>query len=157
MTVNDWLVISILLVALLKCEWLVAGIMLATTTHSVIDHAVDMSGYSYYISSALVDAVAVFFIARNSPVSSSVKFIQSCCLAFIAAHIFGFVWWYIYNPPFIYNVVCSIIYASMLVNTIIKGGRLRVGCNRGGSGIVVSRPSIRGGSEVVREHEDFRR
>lgn len=157
MTLNDWLVISILLVSLLKCEWLVAGIMLATATHSVIDHAVDMNGYLYYISSALVDSVAVFVIARNSPVSSSVKFVQSCCLVFIAAHIFGLVWWYIYNPPVIYNVVCSIIYASMLANTIFKGGRLRVWSNRGGSGVVVSRPSIRGGSEVARKNEGFTR
>lgn len=157
MSVNDWLVIAITLVATIRRDALMFCIMIATIAHTVADYAISMSGYSYYITAALVDAVAVFSIASMSPVSRYEKAVQATCLAFIATHIFGLAWWFAYEPPFIYNTACSVIYAAMLAITLFKGGKKRVRADKGGQRTFLSRIAVHTSSKVVREHEGFRR
>lgn len=157
MSFNDWLVIAITLVAAIRRDTLVFCIMIATAIHTATDYAINMSGYSYYITSALVDAVAVFAISMMSPVSRSVKAIQAMCLAFIAANVFGLAWWFAYEPPFIYNTVCSVIYAAMLAITLLKGGKKRVRADKSGQRTFLSRIAVHTSSKVVREHEGFTR
>lgn len=156
MSINDWLVIAITLVAAVRRDALVFCIMVATIAHTATDYAINMSGYSYYITAALVDAVAVFSIARMSPVSRYEKAVQATCLAFIATHIFGLVWWFSYEPPFTYNTACSVIYAAMLAITLLKGGRKRVGADKSGQRTFLSRIAVHTSSKVVREHEGSR-
>lgn len=156
MSANDWLVLAIMLISAVRRDLLVFCITLATALHSAIDHAINMSGYSYYLTSAIVDAVAVFAIARMSPVSIGVKAIQAACVAFIAAHIFGFIWWFAYEPPFIYNAMCTAIYAAMLAITFFKGGRKRVRADKGSQRTFLPRIAVHTSSKVVREHEGSR-
>ena len=156
MSVNDWLVIAITLVAAVRRDTLMFCIMIATVAHTAADYAINMSGYSYYITAALVDAVAVFSIACMSPVSRSVKAVQALCAAFIAAHVFGLVWWFAYEPPFIYNTACSVIYAAMLAITFFKGGKKRVRADKSGQRTFLSRIAVHASSKVVREHEGSR-
>lgn len=157
MSANDWLVLAITLVAAIRRDTLVFCIMLATAIHTATDYAINMSGHQYYITSALVDAVAVFAIARMSPVSIGDKCIQATCLAFIAAQVFGLAWWFMYEPPFIYNTVCTVLYAAMLAITLFKGGKKRVRADKSGQRTFLSRIAVHTSSKVVREHKGFTR
>lgn len=119
MSLNDWLMVATLVVAVATRWWVVAGLAATYCAQSAIDYAGWLDAYGYYLSAALIDALFVLIINLQSPVSRHLRITQLICALFIPVQIGGFVMWYLYEPPLVYNVVCSVLYLA-LITTIIS-------------------------------------
>ena len=119
MSANDWLMIAALVAAVATRWWVVAGLAAAYCAQSAIDCAGWLDAYGYYLSVALIDALFVLIIHLKSPVSRHLRIAQLICALFIPVQIGGLVMWYLYEPPLVYNVACSVLYLA-LITTIIS-------------------------------------
>ena len=124
MSLNDWLMIAALVAALATRWWAVAGLAATYCAQSAIDHAGWLDAYGYYLSVALIDALFVLIIHLKSPVSRHLRITQLTCALFIPVQIGGLVMWYLYEPPLVYNVACSVLYMA-LITTIISRDKKR--------------------------------
>lgn len=142
MSVNDWLMVVTLVAAVATRWWVVAGLAAIYCAQSAIDYAGWLDPYGYYLSVALIDALFVLIIHLQSPVSRQLRIAQLICALFIPVQIGGLVMWYLYEPPLVYNVACSALYLSLIINIIsrdkrrvrtTKNGQLRLyhGSDRG--------------------------
>jgi len=119
MSVNDWLMVATLVVAVATRWWVVAGLAATYCAQSAIDYAGWLDAYGYYLSVALIDALFVLIIHMQSPVSHHLRIAQLICALFIPVQVGGLVMWYLYEPPLVYNVACSALYLA-LITTIIS-------------------------------------
>ena len=119
MSINDWLMVATLVAAVATRWWVVAGLAATYCAQSAIDYAGWLDAYGYYLSVALIDALFVLIIHLKSPVSRHLRITQLICALFIPAQIGGLVMWYLYEPPLVYNAVCSVLYMA-LITTIIS-------------------------------------
>ena len=119
MSLNDWLMVATLVAAVATRWWVVAGLAATYCAQSAIDYAVWLDAYGYYLSVAIINALFVLIIHLQSPVSRHLRTAQAICTLFIPAQIGGLLMWYLYEPPLVYNAVCSVLYMA-LVTTIIS-------------------------------------
>lgn len=119
MSANDWLMIAALVAAVATRWWVVAGLAATYCVQSAIDYAGWLDAYGYYLSVALIDALFVLIIHLKSPVSRQLRATQLICALFIPVQVGGLVMWYLYEPPLVYNVACSVLYLA-LITTIIS-------------------------------------
>ena len=124
MSANDWLMIATLVAAVATRWWVVAGLAAAYCAQSAVDHAGWLDAYGYYLSVALIDALFVLIIHLKSPVSRHLRIAQLICALFIPVQVGGLVIWYLYEPPLVYNVACSVLYLA-LITTIISRDKKR--------------------------------
>ena len=124
MSFNDWLMIAALFAALATRWWVVAGLAATYCAQSAIDYAGWLDAYGYYLSVALIDALFVLIIHMQSPVSRHLRITQLICTLFIPVQVGGLVMWYLYEPPLVYNVACSVLYLA-LITTIISRDKKR--------------------------------
>lgn len=124
MSLNDWLMIAAIVVAVATRWWVVAGLAATYCAQSAIDYAGWLDAYGYYLSVALIDALFVLIIHLKSPVSRHLRIAQLICALFIPVQIGGLVMWYLYEPTLAYNVACSVLYLA-LITTIISRDKKR--------------------------------
>lgn len=94
-----------------------------------------LDGFLYYSSAALFAYVTLLFSGRSIVV-------QMICLISIVLNMFGYIVWYLYIPPTIYNYNCFILYiiASIII-TIDKDSH--AGFHRGSFNLYTSHNSWR--------------
>ena len=124
MRANDWLMVVALVAAVATRWWVVAGLAATYCAQSAIDYAGWLDAYGYYLSVALIDALFVLIIHLKSPVSRHLRIAQLICALFIPVQVIGLVMWYLYEPPLVYNVACSVLYLA-LITTIISRDKKR--------------------------------
>lgn len=124
MSLNDWLMVAALVAAVATRWWAVAGLAAAYCAQSAIDYAGWLDAYGYYLSVAIINALFVLIIHLQSPVSHQLRTAQAISALFIPVQIGGLVMWYLYEPPLVYNVVCSVLYLA-LITTIISRDKKR--------------------------------
>ena len=124
MSINDWLMVAALVASLANRQWVVAGLAATYCAQSAVDYAGWLDAYGYYLSVALIDAMFVLIIHLQSPVSRHLRIAQLICTLFIPVQIGGLVMWYLYEPPLVYNVACSVLYLA-LITTIISRDKKR--------------------------------
>lgn len=124
MSFNDWLMVATLVAAVATRWWVVAGLAATYCAQSAIDYSGWLDAYGYYLSVALIDALFVLIIHLQSPVSRHLRIAQLICALFIPVQIGGLVMWYLYEPPLVYNVACSVLYMA-LITTIISRDKKR--------------------------------
>ena len=124
MSINDWLMVAALVASLANRQWVVAGLAATYCAQSAVDYAGWLDAYGYYLSVALIDAMFVLIIHLQSPVSRHLRIAQLICTLFIPVQIGGLVMWYLYEPPLVYNVACSVLYMA-LITTIISRDKKR--------------------------------
>jgi len=85
-----------------------------------------LDGFLYYGSAA-------FFAYLTLLLSSRSIVVQVICLISIVLNMFGYMVWYLYMPPTIYNYTCCILYiVAAFVITMDRGSGTRAGLYRGG-------------------------
>lgn len=124
MSINDWLMVVTLVTAVATRWWVVAGLAATYCAQSAIDYAGWLDAYGYYLSVALIDSLFVLIIHLKSPVSRHLRIAQLIFALFIPVQIGGLVMWYLYEPPLVYNVACSVLYMA-LITTIISRDKKR--------------------------------
>lgn len=83
-----------------------------------------LDGFLYYGSAALFAYLTLLLSSRSIVV-------QVICLISIALNMFGYMVWYLYIPPVIYNYNCFILYiVAAFIITMDRG--TRAGLYRGG-------------------------
>lgn len=124
MSLNDWLMVATLVSAVATRWWVVAGLAATYCVQSAIDYAGWLDAYGYYLSVAIINALFVLIIHLQSPVSRQLRTAQAISALFIPVQIGGLVMWYLYEPPLVYNVACSVLYLA-LITTIISRDKKR--------------------------------
>lgn len=124
MSINDWLMIVALVASLATRQWIAVAMAASYCAQSVVDYAGWFDAYGYYLSVALIDALFVLIIHLQSPVSRHLRVAQLICALFIPVQVGGLVMWYLYEPPLVYNVACSVLYLA-LITTIISRDKKR--------------------------------
>lgn len=120
MSVNDWLMVATLVAAVATRWWVVAGLATTYLAQSAIDYAGWLDAYGYYLSVAIINATFVLIINLQSPVSRQLRTAQAISALFIPVQIGGLVMWYLYEPPLVYNVACSVLYLALIINIISR-------------------------------------
>lgn len=152
MSLNDWLMVATLVVAVATRWWVVAGLAATYCAQSAIDYAGWLDAYGYYLSAALIDALFVLIIHLQSPVSRHLRITQLICTLFIPVQIGGFAMWYLYEPPLVYNVACSVLYLA-LITTIISRDKKRARNLKGSRHHIIHDSDWRHGSAMAAKDE----
>jgi len=152
MSFNDWLMVATLVVAVATRWWVVAGLAATYCAQSAIDHAGWLDAYGYYLSVALIDALFVLIIHLKSPVSRHLRIAQLICALFIPVQIGGLVMWYLYDPPLVYNVACSVLYMA-IITTIISRDKKRARNLKGSRHHIIHDSDWRHGSAMAAKDE----
>lgn len=84
-------------------------------------------GMQYYGSAALFDLAIIIIASGINPVPKMVLSLQKICIVSIVANLAGWIMWFLYYPPIIYDLAFVAIYAWTLI-ILIK----RTGANVGG-------------------------
>jgi len=82
---------------------------------SVVGHDVlfsDYTGIAYYGSAALSDFLAMILISNIRPISIVSISIANICFISIIINTFGWLLWYFYQPPIVYNAAFIVIYVA---------------------------------------------
>lgn len=86
----------------------------------------DVDGWLYYASAALFDLLIMAFLSGINPVPRMVVSLQRLCLASIVVNALGWVIWFLYFPPWPYDLACAAVYACALY-ILIRRDRADVG------------------------------
>jgi hypothetical protein len=86
-----------------------------------------LDGLAYYASAALVDTFVVFALSLVRPIPRMVLHLQVLSIVSIAFNLAGFVMWYFYQPPTLYNNAYLAFYATMVVVFLWRGKQDHVG------------------------------
>ena len=129
MSINDWLMVAALVASLITRQWVAVALTATYCAQSAADYAGWLDAYGYYLSVAIIDAEFVVAISLMTVVNRRARLIQAVCLAFIPAQAIGLTMWYLYEPPLIYNLICSALYLA-LISSIIFGDRSRAGATK---------------------------
>lgn len=152
MSLNDWLMVATLVVAVATRWWAVAGLAATYCSQSAIDYAGWLDAYGYYLSVAIINALFVLIIHLQSPVSRQLRTVQAISALFIPVQIGGFVMWYLYEPPLVYNVACSVLYLA-LITTIISRDKKRARNNNVSKLRIIHDSDWRHGSAMAAKDE----
>lgn len=108
----DNLIILIFLAATLQSDngRRVAAFMFAVValTHSMCMS--DLDGFAYYGSAAMFDLALITILSKMNPITDIVIKLQRISLVSIGVNMLGWVMWYLYLSPVIYNVSFIFIY-----------------------------------------------
>lgn len=94
-----------------------------------LSHEVFLSNYdglSYYGGAALFDLAIIIATSGIRPLPQMVLSLHKICLVSILANFMGWVIWFLYFPPIIYDISFVVIYTWALI-TLIKRSGLDVG------------------------------
>ena len=94
--------------------------LLTSFIHHLILGSAD--GFLYYFSAALSDLFVIYALNRIKPAKMCVLYMQVICLAFAAVNFLGWVIWYLYYPPFVYNAICYLLYIIAIMIILKRGG-----------------------------------
>lgn len=86
----------------------------------------DLDGLKYYGSAALFDLAIIILTSGINPVPKMVLSLHKICIASILVNLLGWVIWFFYFPPLIYDLAFVVIYAWALY-VFIKRDSLNVG------------------------------
>lgn len=152
MSANDWLMIAALVAAVATWWWVVAGLAATYCAQSAVDYAGWLDAYGYYLSVAIINALFVLIIHLQSPVSRQLRTAQAIGALFIPVQIGGLVMWYLYEPPLVYNVACSVLYLA-LITTIISRDKKRARNRKGFGHHIIHDSDWRHGSAMAAKDE----
>jgi hypothetical protein len=79
-------------------------------------------GMLYYGSTAFINLVVILITSRINPLPKMVIMLHKICITSIVINFFGWVIWFLYYPPIIYNVTFVAIYAWTLITFINRSG-----------------------------------
>ncbi len=83
-------------------------------------------GLYYYGGAALFDLFIIILISGINPVPKMVLTLQKICIVSMLVNLLGWILWFLYYPPLIYNVSFIGIYIWVLI-TLIKRTECYVG------------------------------
>ena len=152
MSINDWLMIATLVAAVSVRWWPVAVLAATYCAQSAVDYAGWLDAYGYYLSVAIINALFVLIIHLQSPVSRQLRTVQAISALFIPVQIGGLVMWYLYEPPLVYNVACSVLYLA-LTTTIISLDKKRARNRKGFGHHIIHDSGWRHGSAMAAKDE----
>lgn len=98
-------------------------------TGIILLHELVLSSYTglqYYGSAALFDLAIIAITSGINPMPKMVISLHKICMLFIFANLAGWVLWFFYYPPLVYDAAMVLIYAWALVTLINRDG-LNVG------------------------------
>lgn len=101
-----------------------------TLFHELFFSAYD--GTKYYLSAALFDMAAIILLSRLNPLPKIALDLQIVSFVSILTNTMGWVVWFRYYPPVIYDLAYVVIYSWVLL-LLIKRIRLHVGRYTGNS------------------------
>lgn len=155
MSVNDLMLVAIALAACVRVSRFAIFTCLIFWAHWLFDYIGWLDAYGYYCGAALADAMVVLAAQCMSPISNSIRRIQTICLLFITVQIAGLLIWFRFYPPTVYNAVCTALYMALFISIIsrdgICGGSRPYQANR--MPFLASYPRVTG-REVVHHHGD---
>lgn len=88
-----------------------------------VGHAIffwNLDGYTYYLSAAAFDLVAIFLINSLHPLNRTAIWLQRVCFGMIIANAAGAIMWYKYWEPTFYNWSFVVLYSAALIVLIRK-------------------------------------
>lgn len=86
----------------------------------------DYDGLQYYGSAALFDLAIIILTSGINPIPKMVLSLQKICIVSIVANLVGWILWFLYYPPLLYDLAFVVIYAWTLI-ILIKRNGLNVG------------------------------
>jgi len=85
------------------------------------------SFYLYYIGAAFNDLLILMALNRLAPFTKTNRRLTYACLMSIGINSVGWVIWMLYEPPNIYNLLCTIVYMYAIVVMFLDGDTDNVG------------------------------
>lgn len=82
----------------------------------------DLDGLQYYGSAALLDLLIIVVTSGINPVPKMVLSLHKLCIASILANALGWVIWFFYFPPLVYDAAFVLIYTWALIILIKRDG-----------------------------------
>lgn len=82
----------------------------------------DLDGLQYYGSAALFDLLIIILTSGINPVPKMVLSLHRICIASILVNLLGWVLWFFYFPPLVYDAAFACLYAWTLIIFIIRDG-----------------------------------
>ena len=86
----------------------------------------ELDGLQYYGSAALFDLGVIIITSGINPVPKMVLSLHRLCIASIVANLFGWLLWFFYSPPFLYDAAFVGIYIWALY-ILVERDALNVG------------------------------
>lgn len=86
----------------------------------------DLDGLQYYGSAALFDLLIIILTSGINPVPKMVLSLHKICIASILVNLLGWVLWFFYFPPLVYDAAFVCLYAWTLI-VFIKRDKTHVG------------------------------
>lgn len=118
----DYLLIALIAAPLLARDFYSAAVFSATVVlHDLV--ATSLIGFAYYGSAAAASLLALALLRKAQ--GSELAFVLGLVsVGSIAGNLFGYVVWFLYLPPFSYNMFFMAVYLYALLAMItIKGGQ----------------------------------
>lgn len=81
----------------------------------------DLDGFAYYGSAALFDLCIIAATSGINPIPRTVITLHKICLVSMMANLFGWILWFSYFPPDVYNAILMATYTWALITLIIRG------------------------------------
>jgi len=91
-----------------------------TLLHELLFSSYD--GLQYYGSAALFDLAVIVFTSGINPVPKMVLSLHRICIVSIFANLTGWVLWFFYYPPLVYDVTFIAIYTWTLIILVKRSG-----------------------------------
>lgn len=82
----------------------------------------DLDGIAYYGSAALLDLLVLILLSGISPIPRLAVRLQIISLISIIANMAGWLIWFLYLPPTVYDFTFYLLYAWALVELIRRNG-----------------------------------
>tara|TARA_R110000765_G_scaffold154371_2_gene257395 strand:- start:165 stop:665 length:501 start_codon:yes stop_codon:yes gene_type:complete len=80
----------------------------------------DADGILYYGSAASLDLLAVILMGMVSPLPRMVLRLQMISFLFIIVNFIGWIMWYLYQPPLVYNILCAILFSLAFITLLLR-------------------------------------
>ena len=93
--------------------------------YNMVPHAV--GGLVYYGSAAVIDLLILTIIAATGNTSKTAQHLKTICFWFAIANFYGWIAWFTYNTPTLYNYSCYVLYVLTFA-VFIKRSRARGWC-----------------------------
>lgn len=121
MSVNDWLTVALVWAAVVRRHWLPLTAVILYSAHMIFDPR--MSATVYYGSAAIVDCAicGLCYYCNDAETRHAAVRIAKCSFALVVANVVGWLLWFLYAPPTIYNWAVSAVYAYMIFAFLDKG------------------------------------
>lgn len=80
----------------------------------------ETTGIIYYGSAALFELVIVVLLSGINPLPKMALRLQIISFLFVLTHLFGWVIWFFYFPPFLYDLACAVLFSLALITLILR-------------------------------------